>query len=358
MFIYFKRRFTMKKRLTFVLSALILGCSVLTACQSSSGQAQTQAAAQQAAPAASSEEAVTIKVANVDPEDAPSHLALTKFKEYVEEKCPNVTVELYANGVLGGERETTEATSLGNLDITIVSASVLAAYGDKYNLLDFPFLFKDNDAVKKALDGELGALYGGWCEEHNLKVIGWDINSFRGLQTNVPVHTAADLKGLKIRAIESDMFVTLFKLLGANPTPMSYTEIYTALEQGTIDGHDVPAPLTMSSKFYEQSKYYTFTNHCATVIPLLITKSTFEKYSPELQTAVLDGAKLAMDYLNQCNIEDEQKAAEVFKDAGMEVIYLNDEERKTFSDAVAPMYEDYAKVVGQDVLDLALSFSK
>ncbi len=351
--------------LATIMALSLVGCSGSSAPQTTAAAqettvaaATTTTAAQETTAAASGADVITFTVGHVDAEDAPSNRGLLLFKDYVESHTDKMKVEVYPNGVLGGERENVEAVELGTLNMCFPTASVMAMYDNKFNLLEFPFLFKDLDAVYAAYDGELGQIYNDWCAEHDLLILGYTCGGFRGISSNFEIHKPEDMKGMKIRCIESETFMTLFSLLGANPTPMSWNEVYTGLEQGTIEGQDNPPQLTYTGKFYEKQKCYTFTNHVALCVPMIVKKSYFESLDPELQQVLKEAAKAGCDFIREDNIKEEKVATDAFTEAGMTLITLTDEEHKMFQDAIMPMYDDYAKVVGQDILDLALSYSK
>lgn len=345
----------MKKIFTCLIALTMLAS--LTAC-GSSGSGSSSSSSSGSSQSGSSDEPIVLVVAHTNTEENEAHKALLKFEEYVEANTDGrVDVQIYPNGQLGGERESIEAVELGSVQMTIATASVMSAYDQKFNLMELPFLFSDYDSAYAAYDGELGDIYNGWMEEHNLLNMGFFCGGFRGISnTKNPVYTPDDLKGMKLRCIESDMFVKMFQLLGVNPTPMNYNEIYTGLEQGTIDGQDNPAALTYTSKFYEVLKYYTATNHVALCVPVIMSKSFHDNLDDDIRTVIDEGCAEMLTELREAKKTEEQNAIKAMQEAGLEYTTLTDEQMQLFKDRVTPIYDDYRAIVGDDVMDLALSY--
>lgn len=297
-------------------------------------------------------------IANVNPEDMIDNVALQKFEKYVEEKTDGkVDVQIYANSLLGGERELTESVELGTIQMCMPTASVMAMYSDKFNLLELPFLFDDYDSAYAAYDGELGSIFTGYMEEQGLTSLGYVCMGTRSISNSVrPIRTPSDMKGLKIRSIESDMFMTMFSLLGANPTPMSYSEIYTGLQQSTIVGQDNPPYLTYINKYYEHQQYYTLTRHVYLCVPVIVQMEYFEKLDPEIRQVIEDGIDIAVKEMRESFEKQEDESTSDMAKAGVEIIELTKEERDQFVKAVEPIYEKFSKIVGDDVMKLARSY--
>lgn len=340
------------KRLFSLLIALVMVLS-MTACGGNSEAPPSDGDSE-----ADTGEKITFVCAHVDPEDSVAHRGMLTFKEYVEEHTGGrVDVQIYPNGQMGGERECIEAVALGSVQMTVATASVMSAYHEKFNLMELPFLFSDYDAVYEAYDGELGETFGSWMEEQNLLCKGYYCGGMRAISNRVrPVQTPADLKGLKIRCIESEMFMQLFQLLGTNPTPMNYNEVYTGLEQGTIDGQDNPATLTYTAKFYENLKYFTLTNHVALCVPLIVQKSFYEGLPEDVRTVLDEGFEVMEGFCREENLKFEQEAIDGMKEAGVECITLTEDQMQQFKDAVTPIYDQYREIVGDEVMDIALSY--
>ncbi|MDR1979526.1 MAG: DctP family TRAP transporter solute-binding subunit [Synergistaceae bacterium] len=316
-------------------------------------------AALSASPAFSAEH--TIKLAYLVAETQSTHVAARDFfKKTVEEKSGGrVVVELYPNGVLGGDRQVIEAVQLGTVQMTIPLAGVLSGFEPKFQLLDFPFLFKDKASVYKALDGELGDKLNSLLLPLGLRNLVFAENGFRHLANNrSPINKPEDLKGLKIRTIESPVQVAAFRALGASPTPMNFGELYTALQQKTVDAMESSTPLFYTSKFYEVQKYYSLTDlfYAATVV--LINEPFFQSLPKDLQDIVQEAAELYRTEQRRISQEQENEMLGLLKDAGLVVNEISQEDRNLFREMTLPVYDEFKDVVGEDLIELARKASQ
>lgn len=346
----------MKRILAIVLAlATIL---TLAACGTTSAPAPTTGG--DSTGNASSTAEYTFIVAHVDPEDGPLNQNLLEFEKYVEEKTNGrVDVQVFANGLLGGDREILEAINLGTVQMGNMASSNLTAYGDKFGLYELPFLFGSFEAATAAYDGELGQIYNDWLAENDFACLGVFTYGFRALSNKVrEVWTPADMAGIKIRVMEVPMYIDAFKLLGANPTPMSWNEIYTGLQQGTIEAQDNSPEQTWLAKFYEVQPYYTTLNHTLSNGLAICKKSYMDNLPEDIRQIIIDGMKICCENQRQASVINEQEYLQKMKDAGIVVCELSDEQRQAFKDLVTPLYDQYREICGSDVIDLALSYSK
>jgi len=180
-------------------------------------------------------------------------------------------------------------------------------------------------------------------------------NGFRYITNSKrPIHTPKDLNGIKIRTMENPIHMETFRLLGASPTPMAFNELYTALQQKTVDGQENPVFLTYSSKFYEVQKYLSLTGHIYAAAPFVMNLDFFNSLPADLQTIVKDGANVARD--KQREMLDTQNEADLVElKKAMEVNELTAEEKAVFAEMTKPVYDQVAEIVGQDLVDLAVS---
>lgn len=336
----------MKKLLVVVLvitliSSLMIGCAK---------QPQTTTA-----PAAEEAKKVVIKLGHIVAEDTSTHRGAVEFKKYVEEQSKGqIEVQIYANGQLGGDRQLLEAVGLGTLEMAIPATSVLTTYSPKFGILDLPFVFKDERAGFKALDGELGAKLDELLIPVGMRNLGYSYNGARSITNNVrPINEPNDLKGVKMRVMESPVFIDLFKYLGSNPTPMSFGEIFTGLQQGTVDGQENAPSLVYTSKFNEVQKYFSLTGHVQSYCANVINEKFYNGLSPEHQKIVSEGArKTLIDWQREEEIKDNVKYIDLLKQAGMQVNEVSLENHNKFVEAIKPMYEKYKAEIGQEMFDL------
>ena len=300
-------------------------------------------------------EPIVLTLSHTVTEESSLGRACTEFKKYVEEKSAGrINVNILPNGQFGGDRESTEAVALGTIQMCPAVTSELTAYSDDFMILDLPFIFTSRQASYDALDGDLGKALNAHLPDIGMINLGYNDNGLRQITNNVrPINTPADLKGVKMRVMESPVFIEMFKLLGANPVPMSFTELYTALQQGTVDGQENGASLIYDSKFYEVVKYLSLTSHVYSVNANLINKAFYEGLSADLQTIVADGVKTTLVDAQRAN-ESENDAVYIqkLKDAGMIVNEVSPESMLKFREAVAPMYTEYQAKINPELFKM------
>lgn len=256
--------------------------------------------------------------------NAPSHpqsIGMQVFKKYVEEKTKGgVQVALYYNSQLGGERESVEQVKNGSLEMATASAGPLTTFNKKFMVLDIPFAF-DNYAIAWAvLDGPMGQKLLDSSENINLKGLAYLENGFRHVTNNVrPINGPDDLKGIKIRTMEAPMHMENFKLLGANPTPVPWTELYLTMQQKIVDGQENPLANIWEVKMFEVQKYTSLTGHIYDPMPLVANLAWFNKLPKDYQAVLQKGAVLAQNYSRDVNMAREDAIISKLTEKGMKV---------------------------------------
>ena len=200
----------------------------------------------------------------MEAEDRSTHQALVKyFKDTVEEKSNgSISVQIYPNSVLGGDAELTESVAMGTLEAALPSTSVLVSYSDDFGIMDMPYLFSSPENAFAAMDGDMGAYFNEKLEDVGIHCLGYSYNGLRSMTNSAhPIETPDDLKGLKMRVMENEVFIDFFETLGASATPMSFNELFTGLQQHTVDGEENPPSLIYASKFQEVQEYLSLTEH-------------------------------------------------------------------------------------------------
>ena len=298
----------------------------------------------------------TIKVGHTLQENTPAHQAWLIFEEQVETNSGGrISVELYPNSSLGSERVMFEACQMGTLEVAYGTTSVLANFDPNLKVLDLPFLFADEATAREAITGELGAAAAADLENYGLINLTYMENGIRHVtNSSHPVNTPDDLAGLKIRTMENDVHMSSFEHLGASPTPMAFTELFTALQQGTVDGEENPLFLIQTSRFEEVQDYLSLTGHFYTAGIATINKAFFESLPEDLQTVVTEAATMARD--EQYVLCDEQNATALeYLESTMEVNEITPENRQLFIDATAPVYDEVRAEIGDELVDMALA---
>ncbi|TLS38427.1 TRAP transporter substrate-binding protein [Pseudalkalibacillus caeni] len=296
-------------------------------------------------------EKMTLKVGHTLSDTSHYQEGLKKFKELVEEKSDGqITVEIFPNGSLGGEREMIEGLDIGTVDMVLSSTGPMSGFAPEVTVVDLPFLFRDADHAHKVLDGEIGQDLLKKLESEGMKGLSWWENGFRNVTNNVrPVEKPEDLKGLKLRTMENEIHMAAFEEMGADPTPMAFPELFTALQQGVVDGEENPVPVIWSSRFYEVQDYLTMTRHVYNPSIMLISKSKFDGYSEEVQNLLLESSKEAGDYERQVVQDMEDKYLSQLEEKGMNVI--TDVDLEPFEKAVQPVYDKYSEQFGKDLIE-------
>lgn len=308
----------------------------------------------------SSDKKYTIKVAHVVAETHASHISLQEvFKKEIEEKSGGrITVEIYPNAQLGSDRQAVEAVSMGSTEMTMSAMAVMSGFEDKVTVLDLPFLFKTKEAAYSALDGELGDKINELLLKQNIKNLGYAEGGFRNITNSKrPIVKPEDLEGIKIRTQENPIHIASFKAFGANPTPMAFGELFTALQQKTVDGQENPINLIYASKFQEVQKYLTLTGHVYGTACLFINNDFFNSLPEDLQEIVQKAADDTVAYQrNLCTEQDEKYLIELKK--SMEVYELTPEEKQAFIDKAQVVYDEFISKNGSELVDLAKSYNK
>lgn len=351
-----------KSFIALTVSALLclstfVGCGGSTAPASSSEAASEAPAAGSAAPAG---DVVTIKLATIGPEEGTDVATATRaFIDAVEaDSNGTIRFDYYTNGSLGGDLDLSEMCAQGTIQMCQPSFGVMATYNAKFGVVDMPFLFDDPDSVIAALAGDFGAEIKKLYEGTGLRCLGLSYGGGRGMTNSKRAITEpADMQGLKMRVMESPTFIEMFKLFGANPTPMSFSELFTALQNGTVDGQDNDPALTYVSQFYEVQKHFTPTNHVYALNSNVMNESFYSSLSEE-HRKILDenNQKYMVDYLSELSKASAEEYIQKLADAGMEITRLDEAGLAKFREAVDSMYESQRENFGE-LIDIAQQYN-
>jgi len=341
----------MKRKLSLLLVIIMVATMILAGC----GQKDSTAAPSTTGTDTGNKDQYLIRVAHVLQADHQTNVTLEQvFKKEVEEKSGGrIKVEIYPNGQLGGDRQTIESLTLGTLEMAVPGGTVLSGFVEDFMVFDLPFLFKTKEDAFKAFDGEVGDKLNEKLEEKGIVNLGFGENGYRHITNNTkPITTPADLKGMKIRTMENPIHMAAFKAFGANPTPISFNELFAALQQKTVDAQENPIAIISSAKLYEVQKYLSLTGHVYTNCPYLISKSFLESLPEDLQKVVKDAAKDTIVAQRKALGEQEAKTLEDLKSKGVVVNELTAEQKQEFVDAAQSVYDDYVAKYGSELLDM------
>jgi tripartite ATP-independent transporter DctP family solute receptor len=303
----------------------------------------------------------TIKVGSIVSDTHADMLAMKDvFVPQIEkESNGRIKVELYPNALLGGDRELTESVQLGTVQVALPASSALAGFDKRIQVLDLPYLFTSRETAFEALDGELGAKLNEYVLQKGFWNLGYQENGMRHVTNNkLPIKSPADLKGMKLRTMENPMHIAYFKELGANPTPMSWGELYTALQQGVVDGEENPYAMIADGNFNEVQKYVSETGHVFSVTMLIANKKFIETLPDELRAVVVKAGK---DYAVAqrkliAGLEEDFKVNLV--KSGMQANELSAADKKPFVDATVKVYAQFEDQLGKEIMDIARKVQK
>jgi tripartite ATP-independent transporter DctP family solute receptor len=284
---------------------------------------------------------ITLKLGHLANEQHSWHKASVKFAELVAAKTKGaVEVKVFPNEQLGKEMDTINAIQLGSVDLTITGES-LQNWAPKAALLAVPYMLRDEKHMTAVVNGPIGADIAKEIEaKTQLKPIAWFERGPRELTSNRPIKSPAELNGLVMRVPNVPLFLNVWKALGAKPTPMAFSEVFTGLQQGVIQAQENPLSLIMSASFYEVQKYVNMTNHVRSWIYLVIGSKKFSKMKPEYQKAILESAKEAQAFERDLFLKDEQALVGQLKAKGMQFV---DVDQKAFADGARKAVEESLK---------------
>ena len=296
----------------------------------------------------------TLKFAAANNKGHPQVTGMEKFAEIVKEKSGGkIDVRLFPGGVLGGDVQTVSALQGGVVEMLVLNAGILASNVKDFGAVDLPFLFNSGEEADKVMDGPFGKSLTDKLPATGLVGLAYWELGFRNLTNNRhPVAKLEDIKGLKIRTLQSPIPIELFNSLGANAVPLPYTELYTALETGTVDGQENPFANIINAKFYEVQKYLTVTRHQYNPQIVLISKKFWDGLNDEEKAVLLLAAVEARDFQRKVSREADAKALEEIKSTGMQVTELSPEETQKLRDAVKPLIDKFSANIGADTVSL------
>lgn len=362
---------TMKKGLSLVLAMLLL-LGALSACNQGTNGPSAENSPSNAANTPESDtqndsqgsgsvefEEMELTIAHPHPtnETDDVHYLATRFAHYVEEATGGkVTFSIVGDSVLGSDAELLESMTLNTLDMCIVTSTAIGNNTPAHQILSMPFIFRDIDQVHAFLDSEImDELNAKVVGDSNAVVLGVGDSGFRQCVNNVrPISSAADFAGLKFRVMESPLYIRMFECLGANPTPMAGSEMFSALQVGTIDGLELPVGSIYSMQIYTAGKYIDMTNHLYTGWYLSINNSKWNSLSPELQKVFQEAADKAVIDQRALVSELEEEQISAIESSGN--VVSRDVDTSEMQKLVQPIYDEYRDVIGADVMDKTLEF--
>jgi len=278
------------------------------------------------------------------------------FAKLVAEKSGGeMEVQVFPSSQLGSQKDMTEGLIYGTIDMVLTGTADLGQFQPKMSLFDLPFLFKDRAHAYKALD-TVGMELGKELEPRGLKLLGYMENGIRHLTNNVrPVKAPADMAGLKIRVMSNKIYIETIKSLGGSPTPMAFGELYSAMQQGTVDGQENPSAHIYTKRFFEVQKYASMTAHAYAPEPVLISMITWNRLSDAEKAIIQEAATEAVAWQRELSTKEDNAYWDKIKATGkIEVIEVD---RAPFMAATQGVWKEFAPIVGQDNIDKVLALA-
>ncbi|MBK6649937.1 MAG: TRAP transporter substrate-binding protein [Betaproteobacteria bacterium] len=283
-------------------------------------------------------------------------VAIDVFAKEVEKRTAGrYKVQTFYSGALGGEREYIEAVQLGTQELAFSSTGPVPNFVPETKILDIPFLFRDKAHARAVLDGPIGQEMLAKFEPKGFKALAWGENGVRHMTNSKrAVNAPEDLKGLKMRTMENPVHVAAYKGFGIVTTPMAFPEVFTALQQGTVDGQENPLSVIMASKFDQVQKHLSLTGHVYSPGIFLMTKAAYDKLSADDKKAFLEAAKEGVK-ANRARVdEDDAKGVTELRSKGMNVV--DNVDKAKFVAALAPVYAEFDKQFGKATIDRIRNF--
>ncbi len=328
---------------TFSMGRLVMGIAMLFAV---SAQAQDAG------------KTVTLKAGIGSSLTGSSHgLGISKFKEIIEKESKGrIQMRLFPDGQIGNDQSMMDSLKMGSLDMMVTSTAPIANTTKTFLVFDLPFLFSSEKIADTVLDGPAGQEILQTLKGTGLVgLVFWE-NGFRNITNSKrPINTPEDLKGLKIRTMQNPIHLDSFKLWGANPVPLPFNEVFTALEQKVIDGQENPNTLIYDAGFYEAQKFLTISKHFYTPFVLMISQKTWDKLSPADQALVKKVAEDTKSYERKVNRENNAKYLDLMQKKGIAINEISPQDLEKFKASSKEIYAKFANDIGKDRLDRVLA---
>ncbi|KPQ23622.1 MAG: TRAP-type C4-dicarboxylate transport system, periplasmic component [Halomonas sp. HL-48] len=291
-------------------------------------------------------------------ENSPQYISSQYFGEILEKRTDGrITVNVFPNSQLGDDVQMLEMLQTGTLDMTYPSSSAATSYVEELAVFDLPFLLPSREAAVEVLQSDVAMELLEGFEDSGLKPLAFSENGYRQLSnSDRPIETpedvaGLDVRGLSVRTMENPVHLDIWETLGANPTPMAFGELFSAMEQGVVDGQENPWSTILTSNFHEVQDYGTETRHVYTPFIMMLSERTWDNMDPEYQELVMEAARQSAEYEIQLSAEYDEWSREQLEERGMEITRLDDEQLAAFQEAVQPVYEEWAPRIGEDLIE-------
>jgi TRAP-type transport system periplasmic protein len=292
------------------------------------------------------------KVAFVQNIDHPHGIGAKKFGELLEQKSGGkMKAKAFGGGSLGGDAQVISSLQGGVVEMTLVSPGLLTGLIKEFSVFDLPFMFTSYREVDAVMDGPVGTRLLDMLKDKGLIGLGYWDHGFRNITSaKRPINKMEDISGLKVRVIQIPIFIDTFSALGANPVPLPFPELYTALETGTVDGQENPFASIETSKFYEVQKYAATTGHVYNPLVAIFSKKVWDKLSEDERRIVQEAATEAGLYERKVSREANEKSMQTLRGYGMQITEFSAEGIDRMRQKVKPVTDKYTQSIGPDLV--------
>ncbi len=296
-------------------------------------------------------------LATASPEDTVTQIFAEKFAEEVSQLSDGrMKIQVYANSTLGGDRDLLETCSDGDIPFVVQNTAPQVSFMSDLAVFDLPCVFDSLDDCREKIDDpEFYSLISDVYTDGGYHLLGMADQGFRVMSSNKPVYSISDFKGQKIRTMENSYHLAFWKSIGANPTPMSFSEVYIGLQQHTIDAQENPYEVIVSNNLYEQQDYVIETNHLPHLISLIVNDEFFKDLSEEDQAILTEAAQIATEYAREQSDARIADKVAVIEESGTQIITLDDETRQAIREKSQSVYESIEEVVDPAIYNSYMS---
>ena len=295
-------------------------------------------------------------LATSSPEDTVTQLFSEKFAEEVDRLSDGkMKIQVYPNSTLGGDRELLESCKDGDIPFVVQNTAPQVTFMKDVAVFDIPCVFDSIEEVRnKVDDAKFYGLMEDVYKDAGYKLLGYADQGFRVMSTNKNITSLSDFKGQKIRTMENPYHMAFWKSLKANPTPMTFSEVYIGLQQGTIDAQENPYEVIVSSRLYEQQDYVVETNHLPHLISLIVSDEFFEGLSKKEQNVITEASEIAKKYAREQSDTRIAEKIKVIEESGTKIVPMSEELRQEVRDASKGVTEEICHSVSKDIVDAYL----
>ncbi len=299
----------------------------------------------------------TIRVSNGVSEEHPNGDGERKMAQCAADKSGGkMKIKLFWNGTLGNELATIQQVRTGSLEMVLASPAPITGIVPELGVLDLPFLFDNAIEARKILDGKIGDWFGAKMEPAGLLNLAWMESGFRHTTSSTrPITMWEDFQGIKLRVMQSPIYIDTFKEMGANAVPMAFSEVYSALEMKAVDGQENPVNNIENMKFYEVQKYLSFTKHSYTPTLVMVSKKLWDTMSADEKKVLKDCAIEGRDVQRKANADAETKSIEMMKTKGVTVNDVTPAELDRIRAKTKPVSDAYAAKLNQEAVSMVFN---